>query len=68
MNYYAKSSKQDINNITLIYNNPKPNITNINDLNFKHYLLTPDMREDEVLSFKARHGVKKIFISLLFMI
>lgn len=34
INYYAKSSKQDINNITLIYNNHKPNITNINDLNF----------------------------------
>lgn len=46
-----------LNNILTIFNNHKPNITNINDLNFKHYLLTPDMREDEVLSFKARHGV-----------
>ncbi|EAH4945710.1 hypothetical protein CS797_07360 [Campylobacter jejuni] len=55
MNYYAKSSKQDINNLTLIYNNPKSNISNTNDLNFKHYLLTPNMKEDKVLSFKARH-------------
>lgn len=46
-----------LNNILTIFNNHKLNITNINDLNFKHYLLTPDMREDEVLSFKARHGV-----------
>lgn len=46
-----------LNNILTIFNNHKPNITNINDLNFKHYLLTPDMREDEFLSFKARHGV-----------
>lgn len=53
INYYSKSSKQDINNITLIYNNAKVNITNINDLNFKHYLLAPDMREDKVLSFNS---------------
>lgn len=46
-----------LNNILTIFNNHKPNITNINDLNFKHYLLTPDMREDEFLSFKARHDV-----------
>ncbi|EHO7335876.1 hypothetical protein QG986_001158 [Campylobacter jejuni] len=41
-----------LNNILTIFNNHKPNITNINDLNFKHYLLTPDMREDEFLLLK----------------
>lgn len=46
-----------LNNILTIFNNHKPNITNINDLNFKYYLLTPNIKEDEVLSFKARHGV-----------
>lgn len=53
INYYSKSSKHDINNITLIYNNTKVNIININDLNFKHYLLASDMREDKVLSFNS---------------
>lgn len=52
-NYFAKKSNQDINNITLVYNNP---MLKTEKSDFRHYMLTPDVSSDEILTFKARHG------------